>query len=216
VKWATLPRGTHLTTNLPRAFVVSSVLGIAWGLAHVAMETLMGDPPFKIGLPLTLLWAAVLMLAIRRPVGADGGATLAAIVLGAVGCYWMAIMHLKATDWIGAVPWMHDPDGAGPLWVVPYNLLVYAGMLIGVTVLWTSMRVVAVRVEVPDTWFAFALSSVLLVGSMAGGLRYGGSAFVSGHRLIAAGVVPLLVMLVAAGFPWRIRSSMPWRRDMLL
>jgi hypothetical protein len=176
----------------------------------------MGDSPFKIGLPLTLLWAVVLVLAMFRPAGADGGATLAAVVLGAVGCYWVAIMHLKATDWIGAIPWMSDPDGAGPLWVVPYNLLVYAGMLIGAAVLWTSMRVVAVRLQIPDAWFAFALSSVLLAGSMASGLRYGGSAFVSGHRLVAAGLVPLLVMLVAAGVPRRERSNASRRRDMLL
>jgi hypothetical protein len=197
-----------MTKNLPRSFLLFSLLGIAWGIAHVGLEVLTGKPLLKVGLPFTLLWAMALALALRG----RRWATVAAVLLGALGCYWAAIMHFQGADWSGVLPWMHDPEHAGPLWVIPYNVLVYAGLLIGLGILWTSMRVVhGIR-------FALAVSGVLVASNVALSLWDGGPAL-SVHRLIGVGALPLGTMLLAlavtrpghAGTP--PLSCAPGRRD---
>ena len=166
------------------------MLGIAWGLAHVGLEVLTGKPLLKVGLPFTLLWVAVLVQALRG----RRWAAMTAVLLGALGCYWVAIMHCQGADWGGVLPWMHDPEKAGPLWVLPYNVLVYAGLLVGLGLLWTGMRVVR------GLRFALAVSGVLVASSVALSLRYGGPAL-SVHRLIGIGVLPLATMLLALAVP---------------
>jgi hypothetical protein len=85
---------------------------------------------------------------------------------------------------------MHDPEKAGPQWVIPYNALVYAGLLVGLGILWTGMRVVR------GIGFALAVSGVLVASSVGLSLWYGGPAL-SVHRLIGVGVLPLATMLLA-------------------
>ena len=190
-----------MARNPPRSFLVFSLLGIAWGLAHVGLEILTGKPLLKVGLPFTLLWALTLVLALRG----HRWAPAAAVLLGALGCYWAAIMHFQRTDWSGVLPWMHDPENAGPLWVVPYNVLVYAGLLIGLGILWTGMRVVrSIR-------FALVVSGVLMASSVALSLWYGGPAL-SVHRLIGVGVLPLVTMLLALAVPRLGHAGMPPQR----
>jgi hypothetical protein len=146
-----------VTKNLSRPFLLFSVLGIAWGLAHVGLEVLTGKPLLKLGLPFTLLWAAVLVQALRG----RRWAALTAVLLGDLGCYWVAVMHFQGADWSGVLPWKHNPEHAGPLWVIPYNVLVYAGLLVGLGLLWTGMRVVrGIR-------FALVVSGVLVASSVA-------------------------------------------------
>ena len=175
-----------MTRNLPRSFLLFSLLGIAWGLAHVGLEVLTGKPLLKVGLPFTLLWAAVLVQALRG----RRWAAPAAVLLGALGCYWAAIMHFQRADWSGVLPWMHDPENAGPLWVIPYNVLVYAGLLVGLGILWTGMQVIR------GLRFALAVSGILMLSSVALNLWYGGPAL-SAHRLIGVGVLPLATMALA-------------------
>ena len=190
-----------MTKNLSRPFLLFSVLGIAWGLAHVGLEVLTGKPLLKVGLPFTLLWAAVLVQALRG----RRWAAVTAVLLGDLGCYWVAILHFQGADWSGVLPWMHDPENAGPLWVLPYNALVYAGLLIGLGIIWTGMRVVrGIR-------FALAVSGVLVASSVALSLRYGGPAL-SVHRLIGVGVLPLATMLLALAVTPPL-SCAPGRRD---
>jgi hypothetical protein len=100
-----------VTKNLSRPFLLFSVLGIAWGLAHVGLEVLTGKPLLKLGLPFTLLWAAVLVQALRG----HRWAAVTAVLLGDLGCYWVAIMHFQGADWSGVLPWMRDPEKAGQL-----------------------------------------------------------------------------------------------------
>src|SRR5437588_9840452 len=88
-----------------RPFILVSFLGLAWGLAHVGMEALMGAGLVKLGLPVTALWAVVLVLALRRQSLAF---LYASVVLGAMGCYWLTMMHYynMQLQWYGVVPWM--------------------------------------------------------------------------------------------------------------
>ena len=190
-----------MTKNLPRPFLLFSALGIAWGLAHVGLEVLTGKPLLKLGLPFTLLWAAVLVRALQG----RRWAAMTAVLLGDVGCYWVAAMHFQDADWSGVLPWMHNPEKAGPLWVIPYNLLVYAGLLVGLGLFWTGMRVVrSIR-------FALAVSGVLVASSVAWSLWYSGPAL-SVHRLIGIGVLPLAAMLLALAVTPPL-SGIPGRRE---
>src|SRR2546430_1986292 len=112
-----------------RPFMLISLLGLAWGLAHVGMEALMGAGLVKPGLPLTAMWAVVLVLALRRP---SLGLLYASVILGALGGYWLTMMHYynMQLHWYGVVPWMTNPEHAGRAWAGPYNILVYAGAVI--------------------------------------------------------------------------------------
>jgi hypothetical protein len=192
-----------VTKNRSRPFLLLSVLGIAWELAQVGLEVLTGKPLLKFGLPFTLLWAAVLVQAPwawgRR------WAAMAAVVLGDLGCCWGVILHFQGADWSGVPPWMHDPEKAGPLWVLPYNALVYAGLLVGLGLLWMGMRVIRGR------RVGLVVSDVLVASSVALSLWYGGPAL-SVHCLIGVGVLPLATMLLTLAVTPPL-SCAPGRRD---
>ena len=130
---------------------------------------------------------------------------MTAVLLGDLGCYWVAIMHFQGADWSGVLPWMHDPEKAGPLWVIPYNVLVYAGLLVGLGILWTGMQVVR------GIHVALAVSAVLAASSVALNLWYGGPAL-SVHRLIGISVLPLATMLLALAVMPPL-TGIPGRRD---
>ncbi len=171
---------------LPGSFLLFSLLGLAWGLAHVGLEVLTGKSLLKLGLPFTLLWATVLVVALRG----QRWAAPVAVLMGALGCYWTAIMHFRGADWSGGLPWMRDPENAGPLWVIPYNGLVYAGLVVGLGILWTGMQILR---RIPA---ALAVSAALVLSSVALTLWYGGPAL-SAPRLIGVGLLPLATMLLA-------------------
>lgn len=190
-----------------RPFLRVSLLGLAWGLAHLGMEALMGAGLVKLGLPLTAMWAVTLVLALRG----QGWATYASVVLGALGCYWLTMMHYynMQLHWYGVygvLPWMTNPEHAGPAWAWPYNLLVYAGALIGIAHLWTSAREMNLGLDLRHGWFMLLVNSVLIASGVAAVVLHSGSAFMADDKawvydrlawVTGVGVGPLIVMTIA-------------------
>src|SRR5947208_6646222 len=134
-----------------RPFMLISLLGLAWGLAHVGMEALMGAGLVKPGLLVTAVWAVMLVLALRG----QGWAMYASVILGALGGYWLTMMHYynMQLHWYGVVPWMTNPEDAGRAWAGAYNILVYAGAVIGVALLWTGARALNLGLDLRRGWF---------------------------------------------------------------
>jgi hypothetical protein len=114
---------------------------MAWGLAHTGMEALMGLGILKVGTLLTLLWALAFVPAVRGSVPAR----YAAVALGALASFYLALVHFVRLNmplaWLGPLPILTRGEVVGPGWVVPYNVLVYAGIFIGVANLWAGARV---------------------------------------------------------------------------
>ena len=190
-----------------RPFMLVSFLGLAWGLAHVGMEALMGAGLVKLGLPLTAVWAVLLVLARRG----QGWATHASVVLGALGCYWLTMMHYynRPLHWYGVygvLPWMTNPESAGPAWAWPYNILVYAGVLIGLAQLWTGARELNLGLDLRQGWFMLLVSGVLVASGVAAVVLRAGSGFVGADKawvydrltwVTGVGLGPLIVMITA-------------------
>ena len=190
-----------------RPFILISFLGLAWGLAHVGMEALMGAGLVKLGLPLTALWAVMLVLALRG----QGWAMYASVVLGALGCYWLTMMHYYNTQlhWYGVygvIPWMTNPEHAGPAWAWPYNILVYAGVLIGLAHLWTGARELSLELDLRQGWFMVLVSGVLIASGVAAVALHAGSAFLANDKawvydrltwVTGVGLGSLIVMTIA-------------------
>ena len=72
-----------------------------------------------------------------------------AVVLGALGGYWLTMMHYynMRLHWYGVIPWMTNPEHAGQAWAGSYNILVYVGAVIGLALLWTSARALNLGLE---------------------------------------------------------------------
>jgi hypothetical protein len=105
---------------------------MAWGLAHTGMEMLMGLGILKVGTLLTLLWALAFVPAVRGSIPAR----YAAVALAALASFYLALVHFIRLNmplaWLGPLPILTRGDVAGAVWVLAYNLLVYAGILIGI------------------------------------------------------------------------------------
>jgi hypothetical protein len=197
-----------------RPFILVSLLGLAWGLTHVGMEALMGAGLVKLGLPLTAVWAVTLVLALRG----QEWATYASAVLGALGCYWLTMMHYynMQLHWYGlygVLPWMTNPEHAGPAWAWPYNLLVYAGALIGLAHLWTVAREINLGLDLRQGWFMLLLSGVLIASGVAAVVLQAGSTFMADDRawvydrltwVTGVGLGPLIVMTIAVAPRYRV------------
>ena len=198
------PHGAELSAS-SRPYLLVSLLGLAWGLAHVGMEALMGAGLVKPGLPVTALWAVVLVLALRRQSLAF---LYASVVLGALGSYWLTMMHYYNTQlqWYGVLPWMTNPEHAGRAWAGPYNILVYAGAVIGLAFLWTGARALNLGLDLRRGWFMLLVSGVLIAGGVTAVVLHADSAFVAADTngvydrltwVSGVGLGPLIVMTIA-------------------
>jgi hypothetical protein len=125
---------SRATLPVAQPFVLCSLLGIAWSIAHSGLEMLMGSGTLKVvGMFVALGWAILLWLAARGRRWTLYGAFIA----GALACYYLAVAHFGPgvhVRWIGIVPWMLHPERAAGGWVTPYNLVVDAGVVIGVAI----------------------------------------------------------------------------------
>jgi hypothetical protein len=197
-------RGEPVDRPLSKRWILWSALGVVWGGTHVGLEALMGKGLFRLGVLLTLAWAVLLVLAVKRQRWAKHGAVL----LGALGCYWIAVMHFRAQiEWLGVFPWIRNPENAGPAWVVPYNLLVDSGAVLGLAILWTSARVMDVGRDGWGSGFFLIVSGVLAACGMASVVVRTGVSFLVDDRkdwvydhlaaVVGIAVVSLIVMMAA-------------------
>jgi hypothetical protein len=118
--------------------------------------------------------------------------------------------------WYGVIPWMTNPEHAGPAWAWPYNILVYAGALIGLTHLWVSARELNLGLDLRRGWFMLLVSGVLVASGVAAVVLRGGSGFVGDDKawvydrltwVTGVGLGPLIVMTIAVALPRRKRGQ---------
>src|SRR5438874_12253513 len=80
-------RGEPVDRPLSKRWILWSALGIVWGGTHVGLEALMGKGLFRLGVLLTLAWAVLLVLAVKRQRWAKHGAVLlGALEIGRASC----------------------------------------------------------------------------------------------------------------------------------
>lgn len=132
--------GAPYTEPLPRSYLLSSWLGVAWGVAHVALKA----PTLhegSIGLPLTLAWVVALVAARRGRRTPRAPRTLqtlpVAAALGIVGCYWLAAMHVGIE--VPGTFYYWDQVAGAPrlLWNMAYAALMCVGIVLGLANVWT-------------------------------------------------------------------------------
>lgn len=181
----------------PRPFLVSSLLGIAWGLAHGALEARLRHK-LSFGVPLTLAWAVALAWAVRG----HPRATPLAVALGIAAGYWVAITHIGAEiplplDW---KPWLRaELTGVYQRRDQVYDLVVCAGIVVGLANLWTVARVLEAwprRVYGP---FMLAVSGALLTAGL-----------VSAWQNVGADAdirTPLAQAIIVAGLPLLVTGT---------
>jgi hypothetical protein len=116
----------------------------------------------------------------------------------------------------GVLPWMTNPEHAGPAWAWPYNLLVYAGALIGLAYLWTAAREINLGLDLRQGWFMLLLSGVLVASGVAAVVLQAGLAFMADDRawvydrltwVTGVGLGPLIVMTIAVVPRYRAEGS---------
>jgi len=191
---------TH-AAPLPRPFLVTSLLGLLWGMAHVALKAATLHQS-SVGLPLTIAWAIALATAWRG----DQRARLAplAALLGIVSCYWLAMMHVGIE-----IPgtFSYWPQVAGTprlLWDMAYAVLLCAGIAVGLVNIWT-IRALLHR---PVAFGAIVTIALLAAGAVAVAV----DPTVAGHRrervlqVTLFALIPAAVMLVQAS-PWAARRT---------
>jgi hypothetical protein len=188
-----------------------SALGIVWWLAHELMETLMGapliaeDPLGKPGswgvtLILAIVWAAAVWLS--RPGGQFW--TTTAFVVGGLLCYVIATLHYVLPQMhtlrVVVLPWMTSAEGVAAQWLVPYNVLVYCGSLIGLAILWLGARALRRCGGQLVTLAPGVLLATVLVGAAWAGALASWSIVVSGETYrvgdLAPGVTAIAGLLV--------------------
>ncbi len=165
---ATSRVGNLPSRALPHPFVRSSLLGLAWGVAHVLLKI-----PFahesSVGLPMTLAWGVAFWAAWRG--WKARWTTLLAVALGIVSCYWLAVMHVGAEISPAFLALWPQISSRRVLVVsVAYTALLCAGIAIGFANTWTarlalrnagvSPRLTGIAVGVlliPAGMFAFAI-----------------------------------------------------------
>jgi len=189
------------TSPLPRPFLVTSLLGLVWGVAHVALKapTLHQS---SVGLPLSVAWAITLAAAWRsrdRP----WLAPLAAL-LGIVSCYWLAIMHVGVE-----IPgtFSYWPQVAGTprlLWDMAYAVLLCIGIALGLANIWTVRALLhrPVAFSVIVTIILLTASAVaIVIDPAAVGHRHERA-----PRVTLFALIPAAVILAPAG-PWPARRT---------
>jgi len=175
------------TSPLPRPFLVTSLLGLVWGVAHVALKapTLHQS---SVGLPLSVAWVITLAAAWRsrdRP----WLAPLAAL-LGIVSCYWLAIMHVGVE-----IPgtFSYWPQVAGTprlLWDMAYAVLLCIGIVLGLANIWT----VRALLHRPVAFGAIVSIALLAAGAAA----VAADSAAVGHRRERTPRVALFAVIPAA------------------
>jgi hypothetical protein len=187
-----------------RAWIVLSAGGIAWGFAHLALEAPLGAGGtnlWRLVLVSTFVWLAVLFLAVRG----SRRAALVAVLLGATVCFQLALVHFARvgshTIWLGPVPWMTDPEDAPKALVPPYNLLMYAGVGLGLGTIWAGTRALVSGDRLQNLWFPFLVAGLVFVtglvdmtrpASYAGGTGF----FWTAAAAMAAGAVAMAAALM--------------------
>lgn len=199
----------HLRTNATSAaWLAWSGMGIAWSVLHLGLERLMGAGSFHVALVAALLiWTMTLVCAAsgRRR------ALYLAIALGALCCYDMSIQHysmLGPVDRLRVFMWQARPEGASAAWALPYNLLVYAGTLIGLAILWTSARVANTAGDRVAVKLALGIAGLLAcTGLGVTMLPNGPQGDVQIARALYGALIALVIMLAAARYPQRRKHS---------
>lgn len=156
--------GAPYTEPLPRSYLLSSWLGVAWGVAHVALKA----PTLhegSIGLPLTLAWVVALVAARRGRRTPRAPRTLqtlpVAAALGIVGCYWLAAMHVGIE--VPGTFYYWDQVAGAPrlLWNMAYAALMCVGIVLGLANVWT-VRAALRRARIAPVRFGAAVGLLLL------------------------------------------------------
>jgi hypothetical protein len=102
--------------------------------------------------------------------------TSTSFVLGGLLCYVIATLHYALprmhTTRVIVLPWMTSAEGAAAFWLVPYNVLVYSGSLIGLAILWLG----AAALWRNGGWFVSVAPGVLLAAMIVGAVWAGGLA----------------------------------------
>lgn len=182
---------TPALAALPRSFVVTSQLGLLWGVAHVLLKEVWAHQA-TVGAPLTFLWAAALYAAVRRR---DRVSALAAAVVGVVACYWLAALHVGIE-----VPgnliflWSLLPAYPRLKLDILYGALLSLGIVLGAVNLWT-VRALMRQVDVAPRGFALFVGAALLAaGVVAIRVDTSGSAREFWMRDILVALVPVVVL----------------------
>lgn len=186
-------------TPLP-AFLPCYLLGLAWGCVHVGMELHGGFGLRKVGLPLSL--ASIVLLAFLVRGQQQRWALPAAIVLGAVESYYVAIAHFvpdRNTTWRGPLPWLTTADVTAPGWSFAYKVLIDVGLLIGLAILWVGVRAMITRFGRHEaTRFIVLCTGVMFaLGLSRFGVNDGLWGMLGIQWILGIGLVPLAVMLLS-------------------
>ena len=151
-----------------RLVVGLSVIGILWTLAHPLMEVLMGSATLFIGPAIVLAggWGVCLLALFRWLRWPLAGLLVFGVLtlITASGHFPQPGVHAV---WLAVLPWMSDAWGTGPRWSIAYNGLMYAGMLVGLAVIWSAAATLDMSALSRAVWAGFA--GVLgLAGGLAG------------------------------------------------
>jgi len=150
--------------HLARPFLLWSTLGIVWSIAHIGMEWGMGTGNFRRWVVLLAAWSALLLFAVVRSTRSWMGWGL--IAMGACGVFALPLRHFEweryPVSWFGLLPRIATEAAAGPGWIVPYNVLIYLGLAIGVALLWAGARMMQGGASRPRQSFHLLLFVVLL------------------------------------------------------
>lgn len=135
-------RATEGRVQRSHSFLVWSMLGIVWNITHIAMEWRMGTGNFRRWIVLLIVWSGFLVA--TRICGGRPWMGWTLIAMGACGVYALPLRHFEwerhPISWFGILPRIATQEEAGPGWIVPYNLLIYVGLAIGIALLWSGAR----------------------------------------------------------------------------
>ncbi len=180
---------------LTPAFLLSSLLGIVWLVAHNALKLLFFHES-SVGWPLALVWAAAYVIVF----GGNCRWMVAPIVaLGVISCYWLAVMHvgIEVPDDLFLWPLL----SAYPrlLSNIVYGALLTGGIVVGLVNIWTAVPVLRRTSGVSPRRFGLVMGAILLV---AGAVAIEVDRSPAGHaperwaRIVAFAVIPALIMSV--------------------
>ncbi len=187
-----------------RTWIVLSAAGIAWGFAHLALESPLsagGTNLWKLVLVSTVAWLALLALAARG----SRRAAFGTVLLGATVCFQLALVHFARvgshTVWLGVLPWMTDPEDAPAALVPPYNLLMYVGVGLGLATVWAGTRTLVSYQGRHRLWFPVVVAALVVAAGLADMTRpasyVGGTGLIwTGAAALAAGGVAMAASVV--------------------
>ncbi len=181
--------------GVSRAYRGSTILGIAWLLAHNVLKIITFHL-VSLGWPLAFAWAISYAIARR-------GERMAAVTaaLGIAACYWVAVVHVGVEIPRDMLLWTTAPLTVQTTLRVAYAALACLGIAIGLANVWAAAAVLRRATTLPTGWIALATGGALLiVGAASSAL----DPSVIPHRapeVVAFAVVPPLVMLLASRHP---------------